>query len=55
VEYYNRWRLEAVLKDGGVLGDGEHDAPHAGRKSEDTLNILAELEPVGDGGGEFPF
>ncbi|MFM0496780.1 hypothetical protein [Paraburkholderia caledonica] len=49
VEYWNRWKSDHVMKDGGVLERDEHEVSPAGRKPEDLLDILAALEPVGAG------
>ncbi|RKE34246.1 hypothetical protein B0G76_0242 [Paraburkholderia sp. BL23I1N1] len=49
VEYWNRWKSDHVMKNGGVLERNEHEVPPAGGEPEDLLAILAALEPVDAG------
>ncbi|MGF6412563.1 hypothetical protein [Paraburkholderia sp. MM5482-R1] len=55
VAYYNRWKLDRMLKDGGVLECDEPEAAPAEREPEDPIDILTEIAPGAGGDGELPF
>jgi len=50
VAYYNRWQLDLVMRNGGVLEDAGRESvemPATGREPEDPHDILAMLNPAG--------
>lgn len=55
VAYYNRWKLDGLLKDGGVLERDEPEAAPAEREPKDPIDILTEIAPGAGGDGELPF